>query len=249
MRNKRIKSPVSLFYDRMYKDNADNAKPKGMVGYIFSKLRKFELHRVDATIKLLPNGNNILDIGCGRGDLLIKCFKENKYKKYYGTDISVEVIKNAQNNVNKNVANKNKFKLQVADVDGDLPFKKNYFDTVTFIATLEHIFDPYHVLKEINRVTKKGGVLVIEVPNFVWLPRRVQVLLGNIPSTGDEGGWDSGHLHYFSFENTSQLLKECGYKVVYKGSSGVFSKLRNIYPELLSANIIIKAIKKYEKKN
>lgn len=236
-------SAIKIFYDKMYKDGADHAKPKGIIGFLFNKLRRFELHRVDAVLYLLNKGNRILDIGCGRGTLIIKAKKLRLFNKYFGTDISNEVIKNAKANIVNNLKSYKNIDLRVSDVDKKLPFVDKYFDTVTIVATLEHIFDPYRVVSEINRVTKKNGYLILEVPNFVWLPRRISVLSGKVPSTGDEGGWDSGHLHYFSFENITDLLKFSGYKIVHKGGSGIFSNIRNIYPELLSANIIIKAKK------
>lgn len=243
MKAKQVNNTIKEYYDKMYVGGTDNAIPKGILGFLFKKLRKFELHRTDAAVKLLKKGTNLLDIGCGNGDLILKAFDLKLFKNYYAVDISSEVIENARKNIINKIKKISSIKLGIADVDNRLPFKDSFFDSVTFVATLEHIFDPYHVINEINRVTKKGGNLIIEVPNFVWLPRRISILFGLIPSTGDEGGWDSGHLHYFSFKNLSALLNSCGYKVVYKGSSGIFSKLRDIYPEILSANIIIKAIK------
>ncbi len=243
MKAKQVNNTVKEYYDRMYAGGADNAIPKGILGFLFNKLRKFELHRTDAVIKLIKKGTNLLDIGCGKGDLVLKAYGLKLFKKYYAVDISSEVIENARKNILNKIKKTGNIKLDIADVDNILPYKDSFFNTVTFVATLEHIFDPYHVINEINRVTKKGGSLIIEVPNFVWLPRRISVLFGLIPSTGDEGGWDSGHLHYFNFKNLSALLENCGYKVVYKGSSGIFSNFRDIYPEILSANIIIKAVK------
>jgi len=243
MKVNQVNNTIKEYYDKMYVDGSDNAIPKGILGFFFKKLRKFELHRTDAVIKLLKKGTNLLDIGCGKGDLILKAFDLKLFKKYYAVDISSEVIENAKKNIINKIRKISNIKFGIADVDNKLPYGDSSFDAVTFVATLEHIFDPHHVINEISRVTKKGGTLIVEVPNFVWLPRRISVFFGLVPSTGDEGGWDSGHLHYFNFKNVSELLSGCGYKIVYKGSSGIFSSVRDIYPELLSANIIIKAIK------
>ena len=44
--------------------------------------------------------------------------------------------------------------------DDNLPFKSESFDTVTLIEVIEHIDNPFSVLKDINRILKKGGFLV-----------------------------------------------------------------------------------------
>lgn len=60
-----------------------------------------------------------------------------------------------------------------------IPFKNNSFDFVIFAEVLEHLLiSPLHILKEINRVLKKGGYLLLTTPNFSCLINRVKVLFG-----------------------------------------------------------------------
>jgi len=51
------------------------------------------------------------------------------------------------------------------DVDKGLPFSDSFFDAVTCIAVLEHVFNPPNVLNEIHRVLKPNGFLIMQVPN------------------------------------------------------------------------------------
>jgi hypothetical protein len=83
----------------------------------------------------------------------------------------------------------------------------------------------------------------LEVPNLVWLPRRLDVLLGRLPITGDEEGWDGGHLHYFTFSAVRRLLAECGFAVHSIGSTGIFPRVRNLWPTMLGGNIFVNARK------
>ena len=46
------------------------------------------------------------------------------------------------------------------------PFKNNEFDLVFLNHALEHVSDILETLKEIHRITKKGGHVVIQVPYF-----------------------------------------------------------------------------------
>jgi SAM-dependent methyltransferase len=49
--------------------------------------------------------------------------------------------------------------------DGNrLPFPDDYFDAVVSFEVFEHIFEPHNVLRELNRVTKRGGSLLISTP-------------------------------------------------------------------------------------
>jgi len=232
------------FYNRLYAEGRKGKGPSGVLGWIFLRLRKYELHRVDASLSLLEKGEKLLDLGCGDGMLLALAKKQGKYQKLYGVDIAAVVVQRAKKTLLRKLVENKDFILKTANLDNGLPFRNNYFDAVTCIAVLEHIFDPYFTIGEIKRILKTGGLLILEVPNLVWFPRRLSVLLGNLPKTGDEEGWDSAHLHYFTFKAIKELLKDYGFRIEYEGSTGIFSAFRNICPSLLGGDIIIKARKK-----
>jgi len=64
-----------------------------------------------------------------------------------------------------------------------IPFKDNYFDSVLCSEVLEHVFEIDAVLKEINRVTKHGGKVLITVP-FVWNDHEVPYDYGRYSTFG-----------------------------------------------------------------
>lgn len=232
---------VRKYYDKRYAEGRSGKIPGGILGWMFLRLRKFEVSRISATYELLDKGKRILDLGVGGGKLLGLCKKRRKYEEFYGLDISSVVVKRAKRTVKELSGNLSSVFIKRADINDSLPYKAKWFDTVTCIATLEHIFDPYYVISEIKRVLKPGGALILEVPNLTWLPRRFSVVLGKLPVTADEEGWDGGHLHYFTFEETEKLLREYGFEIEYEGSSGIFASIRNLWPSMLGGNIIIKA--------
>jgi len=227
------------FYERMYAEGRLARQPGGALGWLFLRLRRFELHRTPASFALLERGTRLLDVGCGDGGLLALAAKNYDY--LHGVDIARVVVERARATCIGQVGEAHRFAFQVADLDARLPYGDGYFDAVTAIAVLEHIFDPYFTIDEFARVLRPGGVLVLEVPNLVWLPRRLDVLLGRLPITGDEDGWDGGHLHYFTFDATRRLLDEHGFAVEFMGSTGIFPRLRNLWPTMLGGNIIVKA--------
>lgn len=46
------------------------------------------------------------------------------------------------------------------------PFKDNEFDLIEADHVLEHLSEPFEVMKELNRILKTGGRLEIRVPHF-----------------------------------------------------------------------------------
>jgi ubiquinone/menaquinone biosynthesis C-methylase UbiE len=238
-----MRNNVEKFYERKYKRKV-KIKPRGLLALIFTKLRRLELTRIQATYKLLEQGEKILDLGMGEGDLLAMCKQNKMFKQFYGIELSPTILKKAHKNIKRKTGDLTNVVLKYADLNSRLSFKPKSFDTITMIAVMEHIFDPYFAMAEIKRLIKKNGIFVIEVPNIAWFPRRFALLFGKLPETAQEEGWDGGHLHYFTFEATKELIEKYGFEVVYMGSSGIFSRVRNIWPQFLGGNIIVKARKK-----
>jgi 2-polyprenyl-3-methyl-5-hydroxy-6-metoxy-1,4-benzoquinol methylase len=63
-----------------------------------------------------------------------------------------------------------------ADLDARLPFETAEFDAATFIEGPEHVENPYATLREFARVLKPGGLLVLSLPNYGNLERRLRFL-------------------------------------------------------------------------
>ena len=223
-------------------ENMQDMKPKGLVGWFFTRLRKFETNRVSAVLGLLPSGEKLLDVGCGEGSLVTKA--KEKFKEVHGIDLSASRIEKAKANADERFPNSKQMYFSLADIDNGIPYADSVFDVVTCLAVLEHVFNPYYVIREVNRVLITGGTLIVEVPNVAWLPRRLSLLFGKLPVTSNaENDWEVGHLHYFTMFSLCKLFKDAGFKVFLKTGSGIFSKLRDWWPSLLTGDLIIKGIK------
>jgi len=95
-----------------------------------------------------------LDIGSNFG--LFTELLKNKGYDAYGIDVNKDKVSWAKKNA------KAKYSFGTAE---KIPFKKNSFDVILLLATLEHILDRGKALKEINRVLKPGGKVIITLPN------------------------------------------------------------------------------------
>lgn len=208
---------------------------------LFFLLRRFEKYRNQVVFELLENGERMLDVACGNGGLVLMAAK--KFREVYGVDISSErILKAKKQALEKNLKN---FVFKRYDVDNGLPFEDKYFDSVTAVAALAFFFDPYFVMHEFHRVLRRKGILIIEVPNLAYLPRRLNLIFGKLPKVSfPETGWDGGHLHYFTQGSLRKLLEDSGFEIIQITGSGIFANFRNWWPSLLCGNIIIKAVKK-----
>ena len=111
---------------------------------------------IDGTVERLNlDGNEkLLDVGCGTGLLLQKIRDEWPGTELYGIDISDGMLDKARN---KNISGA-VFETGLAD---DLPFENNYFDIIVTSSSFHYWPNPDGALKEINRVLRPDGVLVI----------------------------------------------------------------------------------------
>jgi len=107
----------------------------------------------------VSNGDQVLDIAGGTGDLTIK------YRKKVGP--TGKVILSDINNSMLYEGRKNLLNHGVIDVDfvqanaESLPFKDNTFDCVSIAFGLRNVTDKDAALKQMFRVLKKGGTLLI----------------------------------------------------------------------------------------
>jgi 2-polyprenyl-3-methyl-5-hydroxy-6-metoxy-1,4-benzoquinol methylase len=102
-------------------------------------------------------GVRLLDVGCSNGAYLAAM--REKGWDVEGVESDGDAVEYARNSRRLKVT-----QGDVEDALGELP--PNKFDVVTMWHVLEHAFDPAAALKQIHRVLKPGGVLMLEVPNY-----------------------------------------------------------------------------------
>lgn len=215
---------------------SDNFKPN-----IIEKLIiRFEKNRSEVISSLLPQKSEVfLDLACGDGDLILKNHK--KFSKLIGIDISNKRINNAKKKL-KRISSK--VKLISHDLDQGIPLLNESVNVIVCEASIAYLLRPEVFLSEVYRVLKKDGIFILQIGNYAFISRRVSLLLGRLPKISSFKGFgDGGMIHYFTFTSLKKLLNENNFKILVKTNSGIFSKLRMIWPSLLSSDIIYKSIK------
>ena len=70
----------------------------------------------------------------------------------------------------------------VMDMNLTWPFSDERFNFLVSIEGIEHIENPWHMLREANRVLKPGGKLFLTTPNILSLKSRISTLLYGYPN-------------------------------------------------------------------
>jgi ubiquinone/menaquinone biosynthesis C-methylase UbiE len=238
-----LKHAKEKVYDDVYGRKEISYEPsRGVISFLYKKLSRFEVNRYQACYGLLPpNKERLLDVGCGDGEFLFMA--KAKFEECYGVDVSPLRIERAKEK-SKERQDGGSFHFYECDVDEELPFSESFFDAVSCIAVLEHLFNPPNAVEEIHRVLKPNGVFIVEVPNIAWIPYRIQLLLGKLPQTGGVYlGADWEHLHDFTESTLCRLLKAKGFEIGTVSCSGIFAKYRKRWPSALGADLVVKTLK------
>lgn len=89
------------------------------------------------------------------------------------------------------------------------------FDVILFMHILEHLVDPWRVLRASQRLLKPGGSLIVLLPNVgAWRVRKALFFRGTFEYE-DVGILDRTHLRFFTLTSGQALLRDSGYRVVY----------------------------------
>ena len=146
-------------------------------------------------IKNLFYKGRILDIGCARG-LFLSLMREEGWKTF-GLELNDNTAHHARNVIGLDVKSGNL---------SDAHFGVQSFDVITIWHVLEHLSDPILTINECNRILKKGGKLVIAVPNADSLQAKISGRFWfhlDVPY----------HLYHFNVRNLCLLLERFSFKI------------------------------------
>nr|VFJ45735.1 MAG: 2-polyprenyl-3-methyl-5-hydroxy-6-metoxy-1,4-benzoquinol methylase [Candidatus Kentron sp. DK] len=125
------------------------------------------------------------------------------------------------------------------DMEKTLPFENETYDVIVCAEGIEHIFSPYHLLKEFSRMLRPGGILIITTPNIQNLYSRFQFLctgylfqfhpFEKIPLE-DEMMSDKGHISPVSYLQLRYFSRHFGLTV--EKPDGDRMKRRVLFPLL-----------------
>lgn len=177
------------------------------------------------------DGMKIAEVGSGSafGSL---CFAEGK-NKVYAIDFSEKALSRANLIYIGNKKIKNLISV-LADIR-KLPFDNGFFDVVWNQGVLEHFEDPSIIVNEMIRVTKKGGFIIVFVPNknsWEYLYYKMAEIFKFLP-------WPFGTQDFYNYKEVADFFDKTKGKII---------KITGVVPFLFPIPIRNRMIKKVLKK-
>lgn len=131
-----------------------SSSKKGIINSLYNLVRNHTLKKKVSLLKSLSSGKELLDIGAGTGHFL------NHAKE---TGFIVEGLEPDQDAVNFAKTN---FKVDLFPLTHLYEMQNESKDFITMWHVLEHVYNLKEDFQQIVNVLKKGGYLIIAVPNF-----------------------------------------------------------------------------------
>jgi SAM-dependent methyltransferase len=111
----------------------------------------------DYAESLLPaQADAYLDYGCGRGEMLRRVAP--RVKRACGIDVDPEALPSLPG-----------VEVQAVREGEPLPFESESFDLITCLEVIEHVANERETFRELSRVLRPGGTLILTTPHKGWL--------------------------------------------------------------------------------
>jgi len=229
-----LPSPAESFYLRSHRLNESLGGPKRirLPDLVLKELSQ-RRHRYYCVSKHLQEHPNLSALELGFGSPEIAAALASLVRSYHIVDV---VDRRGDSNLPDNVP------FTQADLNHDFPFSDDQFDCTIAMMVIEHLFDPFQSFCEIARITRRGGKVLINLPNIGSFRCRLQLLGGRIPITSsrdwfEKREWDGNHLHYFTVSETIRIAAKYGLTLDSVHSVGNHLWLKDLRPSLFCHEI------------
>lgn len=193
------------------------------------------LHEIQSRLTAHRSPLTILDVGCGTGANLEML---SQYGEAEGVDVSDDALE---------FCRRKGLKVQKGLAE-TLPYDDESFDLTTALDVVEHLDNDVAGLKEMFRVTKRGGYSLIFVPAFMWLwgvqddisNHRIRYTKSQIVERLQRAGYEIERATYANFTFFAPILggrvlmKLTGIKPASENNINI-SALNGVFGKLFSA--------------
>jgi 2-polyprenyl-3-methyl-5-hydroxy-6-metoxy-1,4-benzoquinol methylase len=157
------------------------------------------------TLDMVGHSTRVLEFGCGPGHVT-RALKER----------GCEVTGLEGDPVAAERAAEHAEQVLVTDFDVEDYTAKlvgEQYDVALFGDVLEHVREPVDLLRSVRPLLRRGGYVVISLPNIAHIDVRLALLRGKFEYK-PWGLLDETHLRFFTRDSVEQLAREAGFRMV-----------------------------------
>lgn len=202
------------------KIGSEKSWPYGMIA-----LSRNEIHdKVIALAILVPRGK-ALDVPTGTGVLADRLRK-------IGFEVSCC-------DIDSSYFSAPDLKLDIGDLNRVLPYATSSFDLITCVEGIEHLENPFNAIREFSRILKPGGKLILTLPNYLNIERRLRFLItglfSKIPSPKKLGRDRFEHLYMLhlsplTYPVLKVMMEHSGFKILHIGKDKEKKRMKWFLP-------------------
>ena len=156
-------------------------------------------------IALAPDiHGRVLEIGCAEG-YTMAYLQERFNCSVVGLDYCEEALCSARDKG---------LDVYACDLNSaDLPFGFDEFDYIIIGDVLEHLYDPWGVLRKIVHRLKGDGTILLSIPNVKHYTLLKELILHDRWDYCSSGILDSSHLRFFTLDGIQKLVRQSGVEI------------------------------------
>ncbi len=159
----------------------------------------------DDLIRLIPAGaTRILEVGCAAG-MTGRALKRAGVQEVVGVELREDVASEARRFYDQVIA---------GDVEKvELPYEEGHFDCIIYGDVLEHLIDPWALLRKHSLLLRSGGAIVCSIPNVRHYKNMKGLLVRGEWEYRERGVLDRTHLRFFTRKSIETMVRDAGFEI------------------------------------
>lgn len=154
----------------------------------------------------VASGSRTLEVGPGNG-VISRWLAQRKQCVTFGVEIAPAAATHSRDAFSHLWIGSIEDPAIVAEIQQAAPF-----DAIIFADVLEHLVDPWSVLRNMRRLLANDGRVLLSVPNIAHWTARLNLLRGRFEYT-DGYLMDRTHLRWFTRHSAKQMALDSGYRI------------------------------------
>ena len=161
--------------------------------------------------------DRVLDVGCGAG-ANASWYRDHGAREVVGVEVHPTSAAQAETALDRVIC---------GPIETAIPRLEGSFDLIVCADVLEHLVDPWSVVRELGAVASPSTALAVSMPNIRFLPALLRIAFGRGFEYEESGIFDATHLRFFTRRDADLLLRRGGW-VPQRWGAPAFERLGSV---------------------